>query len=487
MPKKRNRPPSPAPSPVKEKETLGLSPAVLGKRDFVKKDYWCPSPSSNDFDPYSDPFNPKTVNYSQVVKADEIIKESIPSTPLLKSKCCDMFGMDLYFKIETGSRTGCFHERSALYALLMLTPEERKGGVFTASVGNWAMSLAYQGQILRVNVTVVLPAHTQLSIISHCQDYGANVVLHGKTVFEARKRAFKIIHDQGGHGVYISGYDHPNVIAAAGSIGIEILDQLPDTEAILVPIGGGGLIAGIAAFVKHVKPNVLIYGIEPGKSCSFAKAMQNESPYKIEAEMGLAASLTIPKVGDNAFHTARSLIDKMVLIHDDFTARAIVHLIEMEKIIAEGAGAISLGALMCMPDILPELQGKKVVTIVTGGNIDLWPLKRAMIQGKAVEHRVVPINLVITPRNTDLPSQAFRVLQEMDCNLLHCEFSGNHDWMEENKFMQHSLTIICETKGHKHACLMRHVMEKLFPGQCEFDSEVFKPIVICSCFPKLIY
>ncbi|CAH1637802.1 unnamed protein product [Spodoptera littoralis] len=486
MPKKHTPPPLPQP-PIKEKETLGLSPAVLGKRDFVKKDYWCPVPPSIDFDPYSDPFNPKAVEYRQVVKADEMIKEIMQSTPLLKSKCCDKFGMDLYFKIETGSKTGSFHERSALYALLMLTPEERRGGVYTASVGNWAMALAYQGQLLHVHVTVVLPAHTQLSVISHCQEYGATVVLHGKTIFEARKRAFKLIHDQGHHGIYIDGYDHPNVIAAAGSIGVEILDQLPDTEAILVPIGGGGLIAGIAAYVKHIKPNVLIYGIEPGKSCGFAKAIHNERPYKIEAEMGLAASLTIPKVGDNAFHTAKSLIDKMVLIHDDFTARAIVHLIEMEKIIAEGAGAISLGALMCMPDILTELQGKKVVTIVTGGNIDLWPLKRAMIQGKAVEHRVVPLNLIITPRNIDLPSKAFRVFEQMDCNMLHCEFSGNHDWFEEGKLMQHSLTVIVETKGHKHACLLRHVMEKLFPGECEFDSEVFKPIVICSCFPKLIY
>ncbi|KAF9415479.1 hypothetical protein HW555_006901 [Spodoptera exigua] len=365
-----------------------------------------PYPPSIDFDPYCDPHNPKAVLFSHVVQADKMIKSNIDASPLLKSKCCDKFGMDLYFKVETGSKTGSFHERSALYALLMLTPEERKEGVYTASVGNWAMALAYQGQLLEVHVTVVLPEHTQLSIISHCEEYGATIVLHGKNIDEAREHAFKLMHDEERHGVYINGYDHPNVIAAAGSIGVEILDQLPETEAILVPVGGGGLIAGIAAFVKHANPNILIYGIEPGRSCSFSKAMHNERPYKIDDDIGLASSLNIHKVGYNAFHTARSLIDKM---------------------------------------------------------------------------------LVITPRNIDLPSKVFKIFKTMDCNILHSEFNGNHDWLEEGKLMQHSLTIICETKGYKHACLLRHVLEKLFPGQCEFHREVFKPIVYCSCFPKRIY
>ncbi|KAH9639289.1 hypothetical protein HF086_014153 [Spodoptera exigua] len=417
MPKKRIPPPLATPS-IDVRETLGLSPAVLGKRDFAKKDFWCPYPPSIDFDPYCDPHNPKAVLFSHVVQADKMIKSNIDASPLL--------------------------------------------------------ALAYQGQLLEVHVTVVLPEHTQLSIISHCEEYGATIILHGKNIDEAREHAFKLMHDEERHGVYINGYDHPNVIAAAGSIGVEILDQLPDTEAILVPVGGGGLIAGIAAFVKHANPNILIYvmyfyifciyiinrivysglrprkkdpspkrrdsgtGIEPGRSCSFSKAMHNERPYKIDDDIGLASSLNIHKVGFNAFHTARSLIDKMVLIHNDFTARAIVHLIEQEKLIAEGAGAISLGALMCMPDILTELRGKKVVCIVSGGNIDLWPLKRATIHGKAVEHRVIPLNLVITPRNIDLPSKVFKIFKTMDCNILHSEFNGNHDWLEEGKLMQHS-------------------------------------------------
>ncbi|XP_022817800.1 uncharacterized protein LOC111350441 isoform X2 [Spodoptera litura] len=458
MPKKHTPPPLPTQPPIKEKETLGLSPAVLGKRDFVKKEYWCPVPPSIDFDPYSDPFNPKAVDYNKVVKADEMIKEIFQSTPLLFPRTVSV----IRFAYVDARGTS----RRCIYGVC------RKLG-YGFSLSRAAASRACD---CGAPCAYAVVRHQSLSRIwRHCRTPREDHLRSEKTSIQINTRS------------RTSCYDHPNVIAAAGSIGVEILDQLPDTEAILVPIGGGGLIAGIAAYVKHIKPNVLIYGIEPGKSCGFAKAIHNERPYKIEAEMGLAASLTIPKVGDNAFHTAKSLIDKMVLIHDDFTARAIVHLIEMEKIIAEGAGAISLGALMCMPDILTELQGKKVVTIVSGGNIDLWPLKRAMIQGKAVEHRVVPLNLIITPRNTDLPSKAFKVFEQMDCNMLHCEYSGNHDWFEEGKLMQHSLTVIVETKGHKHACLLRHVMEKLFPGECEFDSEVFKPIVICSCFPKLIY
>ncbi|XP_047033981.1 L-threonine ammonia-lyase-like [Helicoverpa zea] len=425
--------PVPAPPPPVCRESLGLSPAVLAKRDIIKQSLWCPNPSNIEYDRYSDPACPKTIHYRHVVKADEVIREIINTTPLMKSKTCEKFGMELYFKLETVHFTGTFHERAAIYALLMLTPEQKRGGVYTASVGNWAQSLAHQGQLLDIAVTVVLPSWTANSIVAHCQEYGATVVLCGKTILEAKKRAFKMIHDQGRIGTYINGYDHPNVIAGAGSIGIEILEQLPDTDAILIPIGGGGLIAGVATFVKHVKPNILIYGVETGKSCSFAKAIDYKSPYLIEPERGLAESLTVPKAGENAFHTARSLIDKLILVHDDWTARAILHLMEEEKVIAEGAGAISLGALMSMPDILPELKGKKVVCIVSGGNMDIWPLQRAIAHGKAVEGRCIAITMRLMPGMENLRNKILRVIQNMKCNVKFCETQKN--WLDEDKIL----------------------------------------------------
>ncbi|KAI8424962.1 hypothetical protein MSG28_006867 [Choristoneura fumiferana] len=285
-------------APEHVKAPLGQSPATLANREFVKPSHWCP-----------------------------------------RSKWCKELKMELYHKNEICHRSGSFNERGALYCLLMLTPEQKQAGVVTASTGNWAMALAHQGQKLGVPVTVVIPARTQPYTGERCAECGATVVRHGNDMAEAKRQA----------------YDHPHAIAAAGAIGKEILDQLPETDVILVPVGGGGLLAGIAVAAKHIKPEVLIYS---DKCCSFFKALENEQPYKTAVSRCLAESLAVPTVGFNAFHTARSLIDKMILVDDDWIARAMLHLTEQEKLVVEGAGAVGLAALLAVPQILPELRGK---------------------------------------------------------------------------------------------------------------------------------
>ncbi|KAJ8723861.1 hypothetical protein PYW07_007841 [Mythimna separata] len=435
------------------------------------------------YDRYSDPKNPKTIDYNHVKKANDMLKHFVHATPLLKSKFCKKFKMSLHFKIETRHITGSFHERSAMYALIQLSPEQRLYGVFTASVGNWAMALARQGQVYKVRVTVVLPEHTRQSVVDRCQDYGATVVLSGDNVEEARTRAFKLIAEQGRVGTYLNGYDHPNVIAAAGCIGVEILKQLPETDVIIVPVGGGGLIAGIASYVKHVKPNVLIYGAEPGKSCCFAKALDNERPYKTAAERGLAASLTVPKAGENAFHTARSLIDKMVLVHDDWTARAILHLIEEEGIVAEGAGAISLGALLNIPNILPELKHKKVVCVVSGANIDTWHLRRAIDYGKAAEGRMFTMTLRSTLGREDPRNKILRVIKYLQANVITT--GVEQEWLDDSKLLDTYISVVCETKNFIQANTIKNLIVKFFPNVCEFTDDTFSLRNKCFCFPGL--
>ncbi|KAJ0173577.1 hypothetical protein K1T71_010726 [Dendrolimus kikuchii] len=452
------------------REPLGESPAVLAKRDFVRPSPWCPK-TNLEFDPWCDPDNPKTVTYKDILNATSVVNEYIPPSPLKRSKCCVQFEMELNYKFEIFHNTGSFKDRGALYALSTLNKEQRQNGVLTASTGNWALALAFRGQQLGIPVTVVLPVNTMHSVIQRCQHYEATVILFGGDLSESTRKAFLMIYE-GSTFTFINGYDHPHIIAANGSIGLEILNQLPQTDVIIVPIGGGGLIAGIAAAIKKIKPKVLIYGVEANKCCCFFKAMENERPYKTAVTESLAASLAVPTAGCNSFHTSKSLIDKMVLVDEDWIARAILHMVEEEKIALEGAGVISLAALFAVPNVLTELRGKTVVCIISGATIDSFALPRCFERAKAIEGRLIKLTL----------SKVLSIVSNVGCNVLQAY--KDKSWLEENDFYTIRFTIICETLGLGHACTLKRVMEKLFPNICNFLEEPFSPIPICACYPR---
>ncbi|KAL0819571.1 hypothetical protein ABMA28_007662 [Loxostege sticticalis] len=464
-----------------DKEPLGIAPGVLAKRDIVKTSTWCPNPKPDiEFDQWCDPLNPKTITYKDVLKAAAAIKEGIPRTSLVKSRFCQRFRIDLYYKYEIFHHTGSFHERGALYSLMMLSKEQKKKGVITASLGNWAMALAYQGLILNIPVMVVLPVQTLLSTVEKCEDFGATVILNGVNLAESKRHAFVLLAENGR--TYINGYDHPHVIAASGTIGLEIMHQLPQAEVVIVPVGGGGLIAGVAAAIKHINPQVLIYGIEPDKCCCFFKAMENEYPYQTAIGRSVAESLGVPSAGWNAFHTARSLIDKMVLVNDDWISRAVLHLADDEKIVTEGAGASSFSSLMADPDIVPEIRGKSVVCIITGGNIDSITLPRCFERAKAVEGRLVKLTVTLPADSMKEQLKVLSMVANVGCNILQSYIE--HSWLTENDFKTIYLTLIIETYSLDHACSLKRVMERLFPNICNFLEEPFSPIPTCACFPK---
>ncbi|XP_030029651.2 L-threonine dehydratase catabolic TdcB [Manduca sexta] len=463
-----------------EKESLGVSPAVLAKRYLVKPNPWC-SKLDLEFDVYCDAANPKLISYKSITKAASEIKSVIAKTPLRKSKCCVQFNMELHYKFELFHQTGSFHERSALYSLKMLDERQRAAGVITASLGNWAQALAYYGKRLGIPVIVVLPVHTMPDITKKCEDFGAQVILRGNDFGEAKRQAFQIISN-GKNCSYINGYDHPNVIAGAGTIGLEILEQLPGTQVILVPVGGGGLIAGIATAVKQLRPEILIYGIQSDKCGSFYKAMENNRPINTSVYHGLAESLAIPLVGYNAFHSAHHLVDKMVLVNDDSLTRAILHLAEEEKVITEGAGAISVAALLAAPNILPELQNKTVVCVITGGNINHIILTRCLDRAKAIEGRLIKITIKLATEDSKGHAKILRIIASMSCNILQSYRESG--WLIEDRFYTTYLILICETRGIQHACSVKRVLNTLFPDLCQFEEEPFNPVEACCCFPK---
>jgi threonine dehydratase len=320
----------------------------------------------------------------------------------------EVTGMQIFCKLEYLQRTGSFKERGARNALALLSPEQQRRGVIAASAGNHALGVAYHAKLLGVPATVVMPRFAPLTKVTNCRRLGANIVLDGANIGEARLRADAIGTANGL--TYLNGYDDSAIIAGQGTIGLEIAAQAPDLDAVIVPIGGGGLIAGIAIALKKLKPNVKIYGVEPTAAASFAAAIAAGKPVEIEMKPTLADGLSVPKVGANAFQIAKGLLERIVLVNEHDISLAILRLMELEKAVVEGAGAAPLAA--CLAGLVPELKGKKVVLPLCGGNIDLNLLGRIIERGLVSDGRLFRFTATISDRPGGLAKFAGLLAEE---------------------------------------------------------------------------
>lgn len=345
-------------------------------------------------DAFCNPDNPQTIGFQDVSAAAYKIKTGVLRTPCTRSGLSRKLGIDIWFKKEYDQYTGSFKERGARYTLMMLTKEQKKKGVIAASAGNHALALAYHGQLLKISITVVMPTIAPLMKIQSCKEFGANVIIQGDDLGQSRKFALKVAKKTGQ--IYINGYDHPYILAGAGTMGLEIMEQVEDVDAVIIPIGGGGLIAGSALAVKNMNPDVLVIGAEPERCPSFTKALEAGKPVTVKAESTLADGLAVPTVGVNAFATARPLVDKVVTVSEEYIALAILRLVEQEKAVVEGAGAIGLAAIL--EGKLPELQGKRIVIALCGGNIDTTILGRCLERGLAADGRLCTFKVVVSDR-----------------------------------------------------------------------------------------
>ncbi|CAK5006227.1 unnamed protein product [Meloidogyne enterolobii] len=338
-------------------------------------------------DPLCNPKKPVKIQFSDISSAAFNIRDGIVRTPTMRSKSfSSMFGVDLYLKREYLHVTGSFKERGARFALIRLNEEQKRIGVIAASAGNHALALAYHGQQLGIPVTVVMPKCAPLMKIN-------SFILHGLNIQECKLHAYELAQEN--KQKYINGFDNPDVIAGQGTIGLEILEEVKDVDAILVPVGGGGLIAGVALAVKTLKPEVSIIGIESEICPSFANAL-NGTNDPLFPDQSLADGLSVPTVGSNALLIAQGLIDQMITVSEGSIALAILRLIEVEKSVVEGGGAVGLAALVSGK--LDHLRGKRVVAILTGGNIDTTVLGRTIERGLAVDGRLIKFDVVVSDR-----------------------------------------------------------------------------------------
>ncbi len=346
------------------------------------------------------------VTFADIEAARERIAGAVYYSPCQHSiPLSEITGMEIFCKLDNLQRTGSFKERGARNALSQLPPDQQKRGVVAASAGNHAQALAYQGKLLGIPATVVMPKFAPLVKVSNCQKLGATVVLHGRDFGEAKAHAHEIAKEK--ELAYIDGYDDPAIIAGQGTMGIEIVEQVPDLDAMIVPVGGAGLIAGVSLAVKALRPNAKIVAVEAENVASFSAALEAGKPTQITMHPTLADGLAIPQVGANAFKIARPLIDQTLTVAEEQIAVAILRLVELEKSVVEGAAATPLAA--CMSGKLKELAGKRVVLLLCGGNIDPNVLSRVIESGLVADGRLGRFTAVISDRPGGLADLAAQI------------------------------------------------------------------------------
>ena len=402
------------------------------------------------------------VTFADIEAARERIAGAVYYSPCQHSiPLSEITGMEIFCKLDNLQRTGSFKERGARNALSQLPPDQQKRGVVAASAGNHAQALAYQGKLLGIPATVVMPKFAPLVKVSNCQKLGATVVLHGRDFGEAKAHAHEIANEK--ELAYIDGYDDPAIIAGQGTMGVEIVEQVPDLDAMIVPVGGAGLIAGVSLAVKALRPNAKIVAVEAENVASFSAALEAGKPTQITMHPTLADGLAIPQVGANAFKIARPLIDQTLTVAEEQIAVAILRLVELEKSVVEGAAATPLAA--CMSGKLKELAGKRVVLLLCGGNIDPNVLSRVIESGLVADGRLGRFTAVISDRPGGLADLAAQIASTGASikQVVHERAFASSDVSAVN--------VLCtvETRDHQHLAELRAKLKS--HGVRTYDSK----------------
>jgi threonine dehydratase len=337
---------------------------------------------------------PALVTLSDVRAARKRIRSGIMMTPCTDSiPLSEITGSRVSCKLDNFQRTGSFKERGARNALLRLPVAQRRKGVVAASAGNHALGLAYHGKLLGIPVTVVMPETAPLIKIATCQRLGATVILHGRDFSEARAEADRIAATGP---TYIHGFDDPDIIAGQGTMGLEILEQVKDVDAIVCPVGGGGLLAGLCVAVKALRPKVEIIAVESVSTGNLSAALKAGKPARVPRRATLADGLATLCIGTNAFGLIRGRVDRVVRVEEKWISLAILRMLELEKTVVEGAAAVPLAALMS--GAVKGLKGKRVALVVCGGNIDPAILGRVIEKGLVHDGRLTRFTVIVSDR-----------------------------------------------------------------------------------------
>ncbi|MDX9753191.1 MAG: threonine ammonia-lyase [bacterium] len=391
------------------------------------------------------------ITHADVEAAYAVIKKEIYHSPCMHSQTLShMTGSEVFLKLENLQMTGSFKERGALNKLISMTPEERAMGVIAASAGNHAQGVAYHASRLGCRSTIVMPEATPLNKVESTRRYGAEVILYGRNYDEAYEEAIFKQRQDGLH--FIHAFDDEHVMAGQGTIGLEICDDDIAPDAVIVPVGGGGLISGIAVAIKEKYPQCQVYGVEAKKCPSMKISLDAKHIIPMKTTPTLADGIAVKTVGQLTFPVIQRYVDEMVLVDEEEIAAAIMTFLETEKTLVEGAGAVPLAALEYHN--LP-LKGKRVVLVVSGGNIDINLLSRIIERGLIKDGRMARLRVELL----DTPGQLAIVSNHVarhQANVL--EVYHNRSFM--NAAMGKTfLDITLETRGKDHLNQVIHSLQ----------------------------
>jgi threonine dehydratase len=337
----------------------------------------------------SDSTNNLAIRLADVQAAQERLRGSIYYSPCPHSQMLSaLTGQQVYLKLENLQMTGSFKERGALNRIAMLTPEQAARGVVAASAGNHAQGVAYHATKRGIRALIVMPLATPLVKVTATRGFGAEVVLHGANYDEACTEAMRLCAAQGM--TFIHPFDDATVMAGQGTIGLELLEQIPQLEAVVVPIGGGGLIGGIACAIKESRPDIRIVGVQTSRLPSMLAARAEGHPVTVEPSTTIADGIAVRRAGDVTYPVVARYVDEIVTVDEDEIASAILVLLEREKTLAEGAGATALAALLQKKT---TLMGAHTAVLVCGGNIDVTLLSRIIERGLVQDGRLIRLRI----------------------------------------------------------------------------------------------
>jgi threonine dehydratase len=329
------------------------------------------------------------ISLENVKTALDRIRQSIYLSPCTFSDTfSQLTGNSIYLKLENLQRTGAFKERGALNKLLTLTPEERACGVIAASAGNHAQGLAYHAGRRDIRAQICMPLTTPLIKVSATKAYGAEVVLYGANYDEACEEAVRRGKQQ--HLTFIHPFDDDAVIAGQGTLGLELLQQHPEIEAVVVPIGGGGLIGGVACAIKETNPKVQVVGVQTTRLPSMKVAVAEGKPVTLAPAATIADGIAVRRAGDRTLPLVQKYVDEIVTVNEEEIANAVLLLLEREKMLAEGAGAAAIAAVI---NHKIKMAGKKIAVLVCGGNMDVTLLSRIIERGLVKDGRLVRLRV----------------------------------------------------------------------------------------------
>ena len=369
------------------------------------------------------------------------LQGAIYETPCAYSQTLsELTGTQCYVKLENLQMTGSFKERGAANLLLQLTAVERRRGVAAASAGNHGLAVAFHAARLGIPATIVMPTYAPLIKVTSARRYGAEVILHGANYDEAYERAQAVVAARGA--VFVHPFDDPRVIAGQGTLALEVLEQVDDVDAVVVPVGGGGLISGVALAVKARRPDVRVIGVQAAAVPAMARSLAAGDRLRVPAGATIADGIAVRQVGDLTLDLVRKHVDDVVTVSEEELANAILLLLEIEKTVVEGAGAAPLAALVNRP---LGLAGARVVLVLSGGNIDVTMLSRIIERGLVKDGRLVRVGVVLHDRPGAL-SRLTALIAEDRANILQID---HHRAFSSTAIGDTEVELTLETSGRE--------------------------------------